>query len=181
MSDVVVAKRYADALFQLGQEKATLDQMENDLAVVRDVFKDNGQLNAFLAHPKVSGEQKEKLLTDSLKGLHNDVVNTVRLLVQRQRTTLIPAIVDAFIQNVNDAKGIEVATVYSVRELTDEEKQSLRTAFANRIGKNTIELENIVDPTLIGGIKIRVGNTIYDGSISGKLNRIERKIKAADK
>ena len=92
---------------------------------------------------------------------------------------LIPFIVDAFIKNVNDAKGIEVATVYSVRELTSDEKQNLQTSFAKRIGKNTLRFENVVDPTLLGGIKIRVGNTIYDGSLSGKLHRIERKITAA--
>jgi F-type H+-transporting ATPase subunit delta len=92
---------------------------------------------------------------------------------------LIPFIVDAFIKNVNDAKGIEVATVYSVRELTADEKQNLQVSFAKRIGKNTLQFENVVDPALLGGIKIRVGNTIYDGSISGKLHRIERKITAA--
>lgn len=180
MSDIVVAKRYADALFQLGLEKSTLDQFVEDFRVVRDVFADNMELNSFLSHPKVNGEQKEKLITESFSGLHTDVVNTVKLLVQRHRTSLIPSIVDAFIQNVNDAKGIEVATVYSVRELTDDEKASLSASFAKRIGKTSLEFENVVDPSLVGGIKIRVGNTIYDGSISGRLRRIEREITAAN-
>lgn len=181
MSEIVVAQRYADALFQLGIEKSTIDQLQEDLQAVREVFQDNKELNAFLVHPRVNGEQKEQLLTESFKGLHTDVVNTVKLLVQRHRTTLIPSIVDAFIKKVNDAKGIEVATVYSVRELTADEKQALKTSFAKRIGKNTLEFVNIVDPTLLGGVKIRVGNTIYDGSISGKLQRIERKVTVANK
>ncbi|MCM3741655.1 F0F1 ATP synthase subunit delta [Oceanobacillus luteolus] len=181
MSETIVAKRYADALFQLAIQKSELDQYEESLRAVREVFKDNKQLNSFLLHPRVNGEQKEKLITESLKGLHKDVVNTIKLLVQRHRTMLIPSIVEAFIKNVNDAKGIEVATVYSVRELSAEEKQGLRVNFAKRIGKNTLEFENVIDPSLIGGIKIRVGNTIYDGSISGKLHRLEQKITVANK
>ncbi|MHA6250683.1 F0F1 ATP synthase subunit delta [Oceanobacillus sp. CAU 1775] len=180
MSEIVVAKRYADALFQIGLEKSTLDTLVTDMSVIGEVFTQNKELNSFLLHPKVNAAQKEQLLIASLKGIHTDVLNTVRLLVERNRTTLIPFIVDAFIKNVNDAKGIEVATVYSVRELTAAELQSLQVSFAQKIGKNTLEFKNVVEPELIGGVKIRVGNTIYDGSISGKLNRIERQITAAN-
>ena len=180
MSENVVAKRYADALFQIGLEKSTLDKLEEDLILVSEVFTNNKEINTFLLHPKVNGEQKEKLLTESFKGLHTDVVNTIKLLVERHRTMLIPSIVDAFIKKVNNAKGKEIATVYSVRELKADEKQKLQVAFAKRLGKKTLEFENIVDPSLIGGIKIRVGNTIYDGTVSGKLTRIEREITAVN-
>jgi F-type H+-transporting ATPase subunit delta len=180
MSDVLAAKRYADALFQLGKEKGTLEEYGKDLRIVKEVFEDNEELYDFLLHPKVDGTQKEKLITDSLQGLHTDVVNTMKLLVQRHRTTLIPSIVDAFVERVNDALGIEVATVYSVRELTNDEKEALKVSFSKRIGKSTLEFENVIDPELMGGIKVRVGNTIYDGSLSGKLQRIERDIKVAN-
>lgn len=180
MSENVVAKRYAEALFQIGLEKSTLDKLEEDLSLVSEVLTNNKEINTFLLHPKVDGKQKEKLITESFKGLHTDVVNTIKLLVERHRTMLIPSIVDAFIKKMNNAKGKEVATVYSVRELKADEKQNLQVAFAKRLGKNTLEFKDIVDPSLIGGIKIRVGNTIYDGSVSGKLTRIERQITAAN-
>lgn len=180
MSEIVVAERYAEALFQLGLEKSTLDKFLQDFTIVQEVFANNKELNTFLLHPRVNGEQKEQLLSESFKGLHTDVVNTIKLLVQRHRTTLIPSIVDAFIRKVNNEKGIEVATVYSVRELTAAEKQKIQVSFAKKLGKNKLQFDNVVDPSLIGGIKIRVRNTIYDGSISGRLNRIEQKITAAN-
>lgn len=180
MSDIVAAKRYADALFQLGSEKSILDQFENDFTIVREVFANNEELNTFLVHPRVTGEQKKELLAVSLKGLHTDVINTVKLLVDRHRTMLIPTIVDEFIKKVNDAKGIEVATVYSVRELTSNEKENLKRSFSKKLGKSTVEFKGEIEPSLIGGIKIRVGNTIYDGSISGRLKRIEQRIIAAN-
>ena len=71
--------------------------------------------------------------------------------------------------------------VYSVRALSEEECRQLELSFAKRFAKRAIELNNVVDPSLIGGMKIRVGNTIYDGSVSGMLKRIERNIVTANK
>ncbi|WP_249869323.1 F0F1 ATP synthase subunit delta [Oceanobacillus saliphilus] len=181
MREQKVAKRYADALFQLGKEKNTLDELAREFRVVREVFKNNKELSPFLAHPKVDNEKKKQFIAEVFQGSQSDVVNTLKLLVERHRTSAIPFIVEHFIQQVNDAKGIADATVYSVRELTVAEKQQLQTTFAKRMGKAAINLENIVDPSIIGGIKIRVGNTIYDGTVSGKLNRISRRIVSANK
>lgn len=181
MSEAVVAKRYADALFQIGQEKNMIDQLENELKIVKDVFKNNDQLITFLNHPRVKHEKKIELLEEAFKGLQDVVVNTLKLLVDRHRVTITPSIIDHFIDKVNDAKGIAEATVYSVRELTDQELGQLKESLAKRFQKNEFKLTNIVDPSILGGLKIRLGNTIYDGTISGKLSRIERNIVTANK
>ena len=176
MSEQIVAKRYADALFQLGKEKNVQDEFVKEFRIVREVFKNNKQLTTFLKHPKVNNEKKEQFISEVFQGLHKDVVNTIKLLGMRHRITAILSIIDHYIQLVNDAKGIADATVYSVRKLSEVEKGQLQVSFAKRMGKAAINLENVVDPSIIGGIKIRVGNTIYDGTISGKLNRISKEI-----
>ncbi|HLT55049.1 MAG TPA: F0F1 ATP synthase subunit delta [Bacillota bacterium] len=177
---IVVAKRYADALFQLGQEKLTLDKFMEEFAVVREVFAGNEQLNKFLTHPGVSKAKKKQLIQDAFQGLQKDVVNTIKLLVERHHTAIIPAVIDEFSKMVKEEKGIVDAQVYSVRPLTDDEKLKLQDSLAKKLNKNALNIINLVDPTLIGGVKIRVGNTIYDGSISGKLKRIERNIVTAN-
>ncbi len=176
-----VAKRYAEALFQLGIEKAVLDQFREEMLTVKEVFQQNKELYTFLTHPRIRQEDKKKVVEVPFQGLHKDIVSTLNLLVERHRVETIPAIIDHFIQLVNDAKGIAEATVYSVRELTDKERSELEFSFAKRFNRSAINLHNIVDPKMIGGIKIRVGNTIYDGSISGKLRRLERNIVSANK
>ncbi|WP_163969505.1 F0F1 ATP synthase subunit delta [Oceanobacillus halotolerans] len=177
MSERVVAKRYADALFQLGNEKSNLDQLVEEFRVVRDIFQSNQELVPFLKHPRIAVATKKAFLEEALfEQISVDVIRTLKLLVDRHRIEHVPAIVDHFIDRVNEAKGIAEVTVYSVRELTDEHKQELESTFAKRFNKETIQLENVVDPSLIGGLKIRMGNTILDGSISGKLRRIERNI-----
>ncbi|NBJ68753.1 MULTISPECIES: F0F1 ATP synthase subunit delta [Clostridia] len=181
MSHETVAKRYADALFQLGQENGTLDVLAQEMKVVKKVFQDNKNLYTFLVHPRVSNAKKQQFLQDVFQQAQKEVMNTLQLLAQRHRIELLPAIVDHFIQLVNDAKGIAAATVYSVRALSEEECRQLELSFAKRFAKRAIELNNVVDPSLIGGMKIRVGNTIYDGSVSGMLKRIERNIVSANK
>jgi|SRR5690625_4286826 len=176
-----VARRYAEALFQLGTEKGSIDQLTEELRVIREVFVDNDQLNTFLKHPRMTSVHKKQLIEEVFHNVHRDIVNTLKLLVERERTEITPSIIDHFFQMVNDAKGITEAKVYSVRELTDLEKDALSKSFAKKINKQTIKINNIIDPSLIGGLKIRVGNTVYDGSVSGKLKRIERNIIAASK
>ncbi|RDW20548.1 F0F1 ATP synthase subunit delta [Oceanobacillus chungangensis] len=180
MSETVVAKRYAEALFQLGIEKNNLDELVTEFTTVRDVFQDNKELNLFLLHPAVSSEKKKELIAGSFTNLQKDVVNTLKLLIDRHRTVIIPAIIDQFIQLVNNAKGIVEATVYSTRALSENEKRELELSFAKRLNKTAVTFDNKIDSSLIGGIKIRVGNTIYDGTISGKLKNIERKLMTAN-
>lgn len=181
MSKSIAARRYAEALFQLGDEKDTLEQLSEELRVVQEVFQDNKEIYTFLKHPRVSHEKKKQFLEEAFQGLQADVINTIKLLVERHRIEITPTVVDHFNQMVNDAKGIAEAQVYSVRELSDSEQQALSITFAKRIGKKGVEIDNIVDPSLLGGLKIRIGNTVFDGSVSSKLSRIERDIVSANK
>jgi F-type H+-transporting ATPase subunit delta len=177
MSEAVVAKRYADALFQLASEKSNLNDLLEELRVVKQVFGQNKELLAFLAHPRVTNEKKRHFLDEVFAGVSNDVLNTLKILVERHRVGMTTDVVDAFEALVNDASGVAQGKVFSVRKLSDAEKADLELSFAKRLNKSVVKLENVVDPSLVGGVKIRMGNTIYDGTISGKLRRIEQNIK----
>lgn len=180
MSEMVVSKRYADALFQLGQEKGNIEKLTEEFLVVQEVFQNNKELINFLMHPRVGNTAGKKLITEAFSGLQTDVVNTLKLLVDARRTAIIPSVIESFIELVNDAKGIAEATVYSVRKLSDAEIEQLEESFRKRLNKNAINITNVVDSSVIGGVKIRVGNTIYDGSVSGKLRRIEQNLVTAN-
>ncbi|MDL4839146.1 F0F1 ATP synthase subunit delta [Aquibacillus rhizosphaerae] len=180
MSNVEVSKRYADALFQIGKEKNQLEQFEAQLQIVKEVFMNNKELSAFLEHPRVAKEKKKQLIKDSFQGFSSDVNNLLHLLVDRHSEHAVTSIVGHFVSLVQDAKGIAEAKVYSIRELTDDERQHLSNVFAKKLNKTELKIVNVVDPTILGGVKIKVGNTIYDGSIKGKLDRLERNIVTAN-
>ena len=74
----------------------------------------------------------------------------------------------------NDAAGVAEAKVYSTRPLTEEESQAISTAFAKKVGKQSLRIENIIDPTLIGGIRLQIGNRFTTAAVSAKLERLKR-------
>ncbi|MFY4775241.1 F0F1 ATP synthase subunit delta [Metabacillus sp. RGM 3146] len=175
MSNEIVAKRYASALFQIALEQESLQAFEEDLKVVKQVFRSNPKLIAMLNHPKISVNEKKSLVQSGFASLLNPaVLNTLSLLVDRNRIDVINEMADEFTRLSNEKSGTEDGIVYSVRILSNEELNELSVAFAKKIGKKALRLENVIDQSLVGGVKIRMGNRIYDGSISGKLERIER-------
>jgi F-type H+-transporting ATPase subunit delta len=171
-----VAKRYAIALFQIAKEQQLLDQMEQELRVVKEVVNNHTDLQAVLKSPKLTIAKKKEILTDAFKTSSTYVLNTLMILIDRHREDYVSDVVDHFIELANDERGIAEATVYTVRELTDAERQALSESFAAKVGKQSLRINNIVDSNLLGGIKIRIGNRIFDGSLKGKLERLERQL-----
>ncbi len=176
MSEAVVAKRYADALFQLANEKNSVDKLISELPVVKEVFRSDKKIGDFLNHPRVSNDQKMKLIDEAFKQCDKDVKNMLKILIERHRINAVSEIVDAFVEQYNEANGVANATVYSVRALSEEEQTKVEASLKAELHKKSVSIKNIVEPSLLGGLRIRVGNTIYDGSISGKLNRIKHNI-----
>ena len=176
MSEAVVAKRYADALFQLASENNKEDKLFSELQLVKSVFKDDKKIINFLNHPRVKNEDKMKVIDKAFKQNDQDVINTLKILIERHRIDTITSVVDAFVEQYNEANGIAAANVYSVRALSEEEQANIEASLKTQLHKKSVSINNIVDPSLLGGLRIRIGNTIYDGSISGKLNRIKHNI-----
>ncbi|MDP4162763.1 MAG: F0F1 ATP synthase subunit delta [Bacillota bacterium] len=176
MSNSMVAKRYSLALFQIVKEQQTLDSVEAELRVVKEVLAASTELKAVLKSPKLSTEKKKEVLKAAFSSVSTSVLNTMMILVDRHREDQIPEVADGFIALANEDRGIAEAKVYSVRPLTDAEKEALSSSFATKVGKKSLRIENIVDTHLLGGMKLRIGNRIYDGSLRGKLDRLERKL-----
>ncbi|WP_066176182.1 F0F1 ATP synthase subunit delta [Bacillus marinisedimentorum] len=181
MSRDVAANRYAGALFEIAKERQMLDKAEQDLRLVKEVFSGDDELTTFLNHPKIENEQKKQVLMGAFfQSLSPEVMNTLLLLTDRRRGGSIQDVADSFIELANEERGVADAKAYSVRPLSDEETQALSDIFAKRVGKQSLSIENIVDPSLVGGVKLRIGNRIYDGSVSGKLERIKRELVTAE-
>ncbi|MGM9988844.1 MAG: F0F1 ATP synthase subunit delta [Bacillaceae bacterium] len=176
MSTSVVAKRYAVAMFQLAKEKNELDSFEQALQVVKHEMTSNKELSRFLQHPGVPKEKKKEVLREVFANFREEVINFLFLLVDRHRQNEIAEIVDDYVELANEERGIADAIVTTVRPLTQEEQGALIEVFAKKVNKKTLRVRNIVNPDILGGVKIRIGNTIFDGSLKGKLDKIQRHI-----
>lgn len=176
MSNSMVAKRYALALFQIAKETQALGVIEEDLRAVKEVVGYHPEFKAVLKSSKLSIEKKKEILANAFASVNGYVLNTLLILIDRHREDEIADVANEFIELANDAMGIAEAEVHSYRALTEAERAAVSSVFAAKVGKKSLKIENIVDSSLLGGIRLRIGNRIYDGSLSGKLSRLERKL-----
>jgi F-type H+-transporting ATPase subunit delta len=176
MSHSTVAKRYALALFELAKDHNQLESIEEELRVVKQVFAETAELKLILSSPKLSINKKKEIVKEAFSGSSLYVLHTLMLLIDRGRISEVQDVAGAFIEMANDARGVAEATVYSVRPLTNAEKEEVSSSFAKQVGKKSLLIENKIDPELLGGLRVRIGNRIFDGSLRGKLNRLERNL-----
>ncbi|WP_203248457.1 F0F1 ATP synthase subunit delta [Sporosarcina beigongshangi] len=174
MSQSIAAKRYALALFELAQQNGQITSIQEELQELKKVFQDNKGLGQLLESPKLPLAKKKELLTDLFKGANQLILNTLNVLLDGKRMNEVIHFVDEFNTFANDSAGVAEATVYSTLPLSDEISQSISNAFAQKVGKQSLKIDNIIDPALIGGVRLQIGNQIYDSSVSAKLERLKR-------
>ena len=174
MSNSVAARRYGVALFELAQQKGQVDIIQQDQKKKKKVFQANGELEQLLDNPKLTMTKKKELLANLFKDANQLIQNTLFIMLEKNRLAEIVDTIDEFVAYANESAGVAEAKVFSTRALTEEESQGISTAFAAKVGRQSLEIENIIDPSLIGGIRLQIGNRIYDGSLSGKLERMQK-------
>ncbi|WP_332691989.1 F0F1 ATP synthase subunit delta [Halalkalibacter lacteus] len=179
MSNQAVANRYAFALFQLANEKKQLDKVNNELKTIKEVVETTPELVSYLDHPKVTTKQKQEFVQKQFSGSVSELsLHTLLLLIERKRTDILVPMVNKFKDLAYEAQDVAEATVYSVKPLTDAEQAEIAKVFAKKAKKSKLEVKNIVDSELIGGIKIRIGDRIYDGTLKAQLDSMKRKLVA---
>lgn len=176
MSNSIVANRYAAALFQVAKENDQVALIGEQMSVVKEVLQQTPELLFFLKLPKVDMSKKKELVKQAFSTASPYIVNTLLLMMENHREDNLLEMAEEYIALANNERGIAEATVTSVRPLNEEEKSSLSVVLAEKVGKQTLKIENVVDPKLLGGLKVRIGNRIIDGSLRGKLDRLKQLI-----
>jgi F-type H+-transporting ATPase subunit delta len=171
------ARRYAEAAFQIGRADGTLDSWERDLATVHELLA-HAELRRMIEHPVVPIAAKERLL-QSVAGdrVGADAVSLVLLMVRRGRPRAVERMIGHFGELLRRERGIVLAEVRSAMKLEPEQ----RTAVADRLAELTgdeIEMNEVVDESLIGGIAVRIGDRLYDASVRNRLERLRARLTA---
>lgn len=173
------AQRYAAALADVAMEQKSAEAVKRDLAAFVEMFFSSADLRNALESPAVNRDVKLKVITTiaGKMGLNTAVRNFVCLVVDHRRTEMLREMVQAFAEELNKRLGIEQAEVTSARELSAAEKKELTTVLERRTGKK-IEARFEEDSALLGGAIVRLGSTIYDGSVREQLNRLRERLEA---
>lgn len=176
MSDPV-ARRYARALYQEAERQGRLDVVEADVQVLRDSLDASPELGRFFRSPVVSG-QKKKAVVRSLfeERLGALAYRFVQLLVEKEREDVLAEILQAYRVLLDEQQGVIEVRARAARPLDADNRARLAKAVEDLTGqKARLEVEH--DPTLLGGVVLRLGDTVYDGSVRHQLSSLRERLK----
>jgi F-type H+-transporting ATPase subunit delta len=172
-----VAKRYAAALFAVAQQRTALQQLDAEAKLLAQAF-DDPQIRRFASDPQIPEAQKKQVLADSLGERFDPALkNLIRLLVDKKRITLLPAILRWFDRMTDVASGIENVTIVSAVPLTEQQQKDIVQHATHFSAYGELRVETKVDPKLLGGVEVRLGeNLVLDGSVASRLRTLRDRL-----
>ena len=173
----LVSAVYADALFETGIEAGTLDTLYEEALTVRTVLKDNPDFSRLMNHPKILREDKEQIMESVFKGrLSDEFTGFLKIIVAGKRYAEIDNIISDFILKVKEYKKIGVAYVTTPLELSDKQKEAVKSKLLDTTDYVSMEMNYKIDKSLIGGMVIRIGDRVVDSSIRTKLDELKKEL-----
>ncbi len=169
-----LTKRYADGLFSLVNESEYLDYKE-EAKLLQSLVNDNPDYVTTLDSAFLSKEEKKNLVDTTLKDFHPYFRYFIQIITRNHRISEINDILQDFISLINERLGIKEGLVYSVSPLKEEEKQRIEQS-VSKSEHEKVELVNLIDVSLIGGVKVLIGDKVYDGSLKNKLNNMKSQL-----
>ena len=166
------AKEYAEALFLLAKEDGTLSEVCEDLYAATAAISDNPDYLKLLSTPALSKEERVGLIDESAEGLSLSVKNLLKLLAEGRRISLLGKIYEEYSAMLDEERGIVRAEAVTAVAMSDAQIKRLVAKLGAITGK-TVVLKNTVDPTTLGGVKLRYAGNQLDGSIRAGLERFE--------
>ncbi len=175
-----IALRYAQALCDVSDSQKVTDKVLADMQALKAAYDEQADLRAFVNDPLSSVAAQDATIQQIAKKakLQALTVNTLRALVDNRRLSVLPHLIDAFTQETERRAGIVNADVTSAYPLKADQTKALEDALA-RLAGNKVNLAVTVDKTLLGGLTIRLGSTVIDDSVAGRLARLRQSMTQA--
>jgi F-type H+-transporting ATPase subunit delta len=178
MAQIKVATRYAKSLLSLVAEKGNVEEAFSDIQLVKKTVSENRELLVLIKSPVVNAEKKISILTAIFEKHVSEVTMLfINLITKNRRESALLEIADAFIAQYKVMKGITTAVVTSAAVLTDDAKKKIEEIVLKEVGGGTVELQMEVNPELIGGFILRIGDKQLDTSILSKIGDIRQEFK----
>ena len=159
-----ITSRYAEALFSLKRDSNSLEESQKEVKELRKVFEENPDFITLLASYNKTLDEKIEIIDKTLKGVDEEIKTLIKIICQNHRAMYLIEIFDGFNSLVNEYRGVKEGLVYSTEKLSEKQLSDLNKKISE-VEKMPTELRNIIDPSLIGGVKIVINDHIYDGSI----------------
>lgn len=174
----MTAIAYAEALYSLAIDENIADEIYSQMDAVKFAFTDNPELSKILDRPSSDKAERGALIDRCFKDANVYLVNCIKVMSKRRFTSHFPEMADEFMKLYRRENGIEIVNVITAVELSDLQRDNLKSAMESKLGKKVV-LNEIVDTSIVGGIVVRTESSQIDASIKTRLDCIEKQIKSA--
>lgn len=176
MADLAAAKRYAQAAFDIAKDDGAMARWRSELADIASVLTDS-EMAPVLANAKLPLEQRLEMVSRTLD-ISPKALNLAKLLVQKGRSHDARAVLNAFNRMADDDEGIAHAEVTTAVELSQGQLAEITARLSTSLGKD-VRTTAVVDPGIVGGVVVKVGDRLVDGSVKSRLKRLRRELEGA--
>lgn len=173
----LISKTYGEALFELAVEEKKVDIFEEEISAILDIMNQNPDFLQLLNHPKISKEEKIKVIDEVFGGkISKEIQGFLNMIAMKERNGELLAIMEYFLSEVKAMKGIGVCYVTTPMALSDAQKDAIVNKLLSTTSFQSMEMHYALDEKLIGGMVIRIGDRVVDSSIQTKLSDLEAKL-----
>lgn len=171
-------RRYAKALLELAKERGEVEPVLEDISFIRNTLEDSRELVLFLQSPIIKFDDKLAVIKELFFKHTQEVTQLfLKLLVRKNRINILDQITAAFIDGYNKYAGIIQIKVSAAYALSDEQRTKLQQQLEEKTGKK-VEMEVEIDESLIGGLAVRIEDTVIDGTVKHQLRELEEQLLA---
>lgn len=172
----LVSRTYSEALFEVALEEGKIDLFLDELNFVTETFKIHPEFFELFKTPLIRVDEKKKVLEEVFGGkLSKELNNFLKIIIDKRRGSFIEQIKGEYESIVNKHKGVVNAMAITAVPLSDEEKTTLKDKLSTLTGK-TIKLTNKTDKNVIGGVLVKIGDKVIDGTIKGRLEEMKESL-----
>ena len=173
----LISKTYGEALFELAIEENRMDEFLEEAELALRVIRENPEFSTMMNHPRIDQEEKVRVVENVFgASLSREITGLLRIIVQKDRYKETEDILSWFIEQVKQEKGIGQAFVTSALPLSDAQKKQIEEKLLATTSYKQMEMVYETDESLIGGLRIRIGDRVVDSSISNKLSDLKREL-----
>lgn len=180
MSNSVLSKRYAKAIFDLAIDAKSVDKIEKDFISLKDLLKESINLREAVQNPVISKFEQRSAMDFILKkvGVNELTGRFMSVLIDNGRLKILAEVVDSYFEMVKDYKGEVTANVTSAVPLTQKQLTNIEESLGKSLGK-IVKIKEEIDESILGGIIVRVGSKMLDASVQGGLEKLKTMTKQA--
>ncbi|WP_298237163.1 ATP synthase F1 subunit delta [uncultured Algibacter sp.] len=173
MAGARAAIRYAKAILSLASDQKSTDVVNNDMKSIAKTIAENQDLSNMLQSPVIPSSAKKAVLLDVFKSSNKTTLSLINILISNNRIDILGNVASKYNQLFDQSKGIEIATVTTAIALTADLKKKVLAKAKELTGKN-VEVENIIDESILGGFILRIGDVQYNASVVNQLSKLKR-------